>query len=281
VDYEKSRFCRRCEKFLNKKHRVKRSFLKELNKNYQEWSLFPYKPYRQQKEFMRDIRNVVGKHGILVSEACNGFGKTICALASILPEDRKVVYITRTHEQVRQVLQELERINNILRKKYTAVNLASRQHLCLNEKCRRLSSLEALEACKVLSEEGKCSYRTEFNFSILTLPTVLSIDTLQKVGQKRMVCPYFLARKTSEFSDIIVAPYQYIFNEHIRKRIKLELKGKILVFDEAHNADKISQEVLSDILSERMLINARIELKEINGETDFINDLINYLDQKV
>jgi len=83
---------------------------------------------------------VVGNHGVLVAEACSGFGKTVCALSSILPLDRKIVYATRTHEQVLQVLLEVEKINKTSGKAFSAVNLASRQHLCLNEKCRNLPS---------------------------------------------------------------------------------------------------------------------------------------------
>jgi Rad3-related DNA helicase len=51
----------------------------------EEGRVFPYTPYPQQHEFMRDIQEVVGHGGVLVAEACNGFGKTVCALASILP----------------------------------------------------------------------------------------------------------------------------------------------------------------------------------------------------
>jgi regulator of telomere elongation helicase 1 len=245
-----------------------------------EWTLFPYKPYNEQLKFMKDIRNVVGNGGILVAEACNGFGKTVCALSSILPLDRFIVYVTRTHEQVRQILLEIENINRSSTKQYTAVNLASRQHLCLNEKCKKLSTREGTEACRLLKRKGQCIYKTE-KISYNTLASVLSIEKLKSIGLKKRVCPYFYARKMAENYNIIVAPYQYIFNEHIKNRVKLTLKHRILVFDEAHNADQIGQEVLSNVLSEKTLDNARRELEDLGKSSEFINNLINYLDQKV
>ena len=280
-EYVDSRFCRECGKFLTYRNKVKAPLLKGQKTESEEWSLFPYKPYPQQLEFMRDVKNVVGSRGVLVAEACNGFGKTVCALASILPMDRKIVYATRTHEQVRQVLLEVKRINRSSGKGFSAVNLASRQHLCLNEKCRKLSAMEALEACRLLKEVGQCPYKTEIELLSPTLPLVLSIRKLRRQGRVAAVCPYFLARKAAENYRVIVAPYQYIFNEHIRSRVKLELSNRVLVFDEAHNADQIGQDALSDTLSERTLNNARRELEAVEASPEFIDDLAAYLDKQV
>ncbi len=279
-EYKDNRFCRECGKFLTNRYRVEASSLKKRIVRNEEWSLFPYKPYPQQIEFMKDVKNVVGNHGVLVAEACNGFGKTVCALASILPLDRKILYATRTHEQVLQVLLEVESINKSSGKEFSAVNLASRQHLCLNEKCRNLSSAESLDTCRLLKEAGQCPYKTEIELSSLNLPSILSMSNLRKEGKARRVCPYFLARKAAESFNVVVAPYQYVFNENIRRGVKLELCGKILVFDEAHNADQVGQEALSDTLSERGLNSAKQELESVEASTEFIDDLAAYIDQK-
>ena len=279
-EFRDSRFCRSCGQFLSHRSRAKPSPVKRQVNRASEWPLFPYDPYPQQLEFMRDVKNVVGNRGILVAEACNGFGKTVCALAAILYMGRKIVYATRTHEQVRQVLLEVEHINQISETKFRAVNLASRQHLCLNDKCRKLSSVEALETCRILREKGECSYRMEIE-TLPHLPPVLSIDTLQMEGKTRGVCPYFLARKAAEACAVIVAPYQYVFNEHIRSMVKLNLSDKVLVFDEAHNADQVGQEVLSDTLSERGLNSAKRELEAVETSSEFVDELVAFLERKV
>jgi regulator of telomere elongation helicase 1 len=279
-EFRDSRFCRICGKFLSHRNKANVSRLKGQTKRANAWPLFPYKPYSQQLEFMRDIKNVVGNGGILVAEACNGFGKTVCSLATILPMGHKIVYATRTHEQVRQVLLEVERINKISETKFKAVNLASRQHLCLNYKCRKLSAVEAFEACRILRGAGECSYKAEVK-SFPQLPPVLSIARLQRKGESEGVCPYFFARKVAADCEVIVAPYQYVFNKHVRSMVKLDLSDKVLIFDEAHNADQVGQEVLSDTLSERGLNRAKKELDAVKAPSQFVDELVTFLERKV
>ena len=90
-EYRESRFCRECEKFLTRKDWVKDTTIRHEERGSSNWGLFPYKPYQQQLEFMKDIKSSVGNRSVLVAEACNGFGKTACALASILQSDRRIV----------------------------------------------------------------------------------------------------------------------------------------------------------------------------------------------
>ncbi|MCS7120972.1 MAG: hypothetical protein NZ952_07235 [Candidatus Bathyarchaeota archaeon] len=242
---------------------------------------FPYEPYPQQLDFMRDAQRVLSSGGILIAEACNGFGKTACALSVALSLGRKIIYATRTHEQVRQVLQEVEEINKKTGEEFTGVALASRQILCLNKVCVRLPPVEAAEVCRSLRKGRRCPYKSEFSLYGLDIPIILSIKRLIKFGKSERLCPYFLARKISERCTVIVSPYQYVFNEAIRSSTKINMNGKILIFDEAHNADKIGQDALSDTLSERGLNNARRELERLGVSSFFINELIGYLSRSV
>ena len=226
-------------------------------------SLFPYDPYPQQVDFMNDVEGVLGTGGTLVAEACNGFGKTVSALSALIPLEKPIVYATRTHDQVRQVLAEVERINEHSGASYTAVNLASRDHLCLNNDCRGLPSREAQELCGVLRKEEKCPYRSEITEALTGLPRVLSVDALVSTGRRIRVCPYFLARRVAKTRRLLVCPYPYVFDPTIRLMTGLDLEGRFLVLDEGHNADQVGQETLSDTLSDRSLATASDELKAI------------------
>ena len=287
-EVKESRFCLNCGKFLTR--RGKRSSDSKGGSEGKDASstteigfrrLFPYSPYPQQLEFMRDIESVVGTGGVLVAEACNGFGKTICALSSILPVGRKIVYATRTHEQVRQVLREVETVNKKAETEFSAVALASRQNLCLNEICRRLPAIEAVEACRVLRNTRRCPFKARFGFSPSSLPLILSARRLIRYGRARGVCPYYLSRKAAENSTVVVAPYQYIFKEAIRNVVNLAIGGRVLIFDEAHNADKIGQDVLSDTLSDRSLGSIQRELQLVGLPSVFAEKLLGYLEQNV
>ncbi|MDH5688024.1 MAG: hypothetical protein OEZ48_09225 [Candidatus Bathyarchaeota archaeon] len=286
-EFRESHFCRSCGKFLSHRYKKEMRGLKsrKSGRSVEEGfgALFPYSPYPQQLEFMQDTERILAARGVLVAEACNGFGKTACSLSVALSLGRKVVYATRTHEQVRQVLHEVEQINLKAGTEFSAVNLASRQNLCLNTICTRLPPLEAVEACNVLRKTGRCRYKSSFNSNLLSsrLPPVLSTSRLLNIGRSRSYCPYFLARKIAEDCTVVVAPYQYIFNKTIRAKVSLEIAGKILIFDEAHNADKVGQEALSDTLSERSLEAAKRELELVDAPSTFIDDLKNYTDENV
>ncbi len=269
-----------CGTLLTSRHTVTTPPSRVQQREVDGSPVFPYTPYPPQRAFMKDIRAVVGDGGTLVAEACNGFGKTVCVLASLLPVKRRIVYASRTHEQVRQVLWEVEAINRGSGESFSAVHLASRLHLCLHDRCQGLSALDAAEACRLLTETGRCPYRREFEVPT-DLPSVLSIQGLQTLGRARRLCSYFLARRAAEACTVIVAPYQYIFQEDIRMRVNLELTGRILVFDEAHNADQIGQDALSDTLSTRVLDAARRELEAIHVSPSVLDDLAAYLNHGV
>ncbi len=230
----------------------------------EDWrSLFPYEPYPPQVNFMNDAEETLGAGGTLIAEACNGFGKTVSALSALLPLDKPIVYATRTHDQVRQVLAEVEKINAHANASYTAVNLASRDHLCLNPDCRGIPSREAQELCGVLRKEERCPYRSEFNETPAGLPKVLSVETLVATGRRSRLCPYFLARRVAKTRRLTVCPYPYVFDQKIRLMTGLDLEGRLLVLDEGHNADQVGQETLSDTLSDRSLAAASDELKSV------------------
>jgi Rad3-related DNA helicase len=108
----------------------------------------------------------------------------------------------------------------------------------------------------------------------------MDLHELRNYGKAHKMCPYYLARRMVEHCTVTVAPYQYIFNDAIRELIKLNLSGKILIFDEAHNADQISLDVLSDTLSGRSLDQARRELEQLEESTNLIDVLKNYLEME-
>jgi regulator of telomere elongation helicase 1 len=244
-------------------------------------SIFPYRPYPQQLEFIRDVKEVVGSGGILVADACNGFGKTVCALSALLPLNSRVVYATRTHEQVRQVLEEVKRINTKAEQQYTAVNLASRQYLCLNKSCSTLSSAEGFEACRILKDLDGCQYRWNLKDIALHLSPVISIKELREIGLEKHVCPYALAKKMAETARVVVTPYQYVFDPVVRGRVNLQLDGKLLVIDEAHGIDTAALDILSEALTENALTQAQLELDSVRMPSTFIKHIQSHLRRKI
>jgi Rad3-related DNA helicase len=274
-EYVDDRFCRDCDTLLRRGQGTR------AKKKGTGWhSLFPYTPYPQQVEFMKDVEAVAEKEGILLAEACNGFGKTASSLASLLPMGRTIVYATRTHEQVRQVLEEVSKINEAAGERFTAVNLASRSHLCINPDCCDLPRSDAMELCRNLRDARECPWSHEIETLPRGMPPVRTQKVLITTGRRKGLCPYYLARKAASGCRIVVVPYPYVFNGKVRASVGLEIPGKTLVLDEGHNLDKVGQETMSDSLSEFVLDMAGEELKSVKAPTTHVLRLARLLRQK-
>ena len=79
-------------------------------------NLFPYTPRKNQTAIIETINHTLSTGETLVLESGTGSGKTICALSTALSyaldHDKKIVYITRTNAQQRQVLIELRAVRD-------------------------------------------------------------------------------------------------------------------------------------------------------------------------
>ena len=268
-EYTEERFCRSCGALL---------FVEDAREVVDDWrELFPYEPYPAQAGFMDDVERIVGGGGVLIAEACNGFGKTASALSALLTTGRPIVHATRTHEQVRQVLAEVNTINERSGERFTAVNLASRRHLCLNPDCRELPNREAQDLCRTLREGDECPWDPDVHELPRGLPPVITQRALMSAGRRLSICPYYLARRAAMRCAVVVVPYPYVFDGRVRSSVGLELAGRTLVLDEGHNLDKVGQETLSDTLSEFALDVAAEELKAIRWPTRHMNRLARHL----
>ncbi|EJW77263.1 hypothetical protein WUBG_11828, partial [Wuchereria bancrofti] len=62
-----------------------------------------------------------------------------------------------------------------------------------------------------------------------------STPQLVDYSKKISACPYFASRKSVAYSQLVLLPYQILFQEEARKAWGIELKGNVIVIDEAHN----------------------------------------------
>jgi len=69
------------------------------------------------------------------------------------------------------------------------------------------------------------------------------------------VCPYHYIKHVVNNADIVLSPYNFILDPRVQKSIGLDLKDKIIVFDEAHNMETIAEDAYSSELETSDLLN--------------------------
>ncbi|XP_034734747.1 ATP-dependent DNA helicase DDX11 [Etheostoma cragini] len=174
----------------------------------------------------------------------------------------KIYYCSRTHSQLAQFVHEVQK--SPFSKDISLVTLGSRQNLCINEEVRRLGSIQHInDRCiemqknkheKPQHEEGAKRKRGQaksvcpyYKASALQqmrddiLGTVHDIEQMLKLGREKHSCPYYATRLAVPPAQLVVLPYQMLLHEATRKAAGIQLKGQVVIIDEAHN--------LSDTLS--------------------------------
>uniref|UniRef100_A0A3P8T7N2 ATP-dependent DNA helicase DDX11 n=1 Tax=Amphiprion percula TaxID=161767 RepID=A0A3P8T7N2_AMPPE len=176
----------------------------------------------------------------------------------------KIYYCSRTHSQLAQFVHEVQK--SPFSKDISLVTLGSRQNLCINEEVRRLGSIQRInDRClemqknkhgekKQHHDEGVkrkrgpaksvCPYNKASALHQMrdeVLGTVHDIEQLLKLGKETHSCPYYASRLAVPPAQLVVLPYQMVLHEATRKAAGVQLKGQVVIIDEAHN--------LSDTLS--------------------------------
>ncbi|KAJ7332208.1 hypothetical protein JRQ81_014388, partial [Phrynocephalus forsythii] len=59
------------------------------------------------------------------------------------------------------------------------------------------------------------------------------------------VCPYYLSRSLKQQADIIFMPYNYLLDSKSRRAHNIDLKGTVVILDEAHNVERLCEELAS------------------------------------
>ncbi|GMH27362.1 hypothetical protein Nepgr_029205 [Nepenthes gracilis] len=156
-----------------------------------------------------------------------------------------IFYASRTHSQISQVIREYRKTAF----RVPMAVLASRKHYCTNPSLQGRENID--EECKLLlnNREAGCS---EFkNVSkVKSHPSLQKegcheahdIEDLVKVGRIVNGCSYFAALSMAEDAQLIFCPYSYIINPIIRRAMEIDIKGAVIILDEAHNIEDMARE---------------------------------------
>jgi regulator of telomere elongation helicase 1 len=158
----------------------------------------------------------------------------------------RIVYMSRTHGQLSQVVRELR--NTTYRPNISV--LGSRQQYCVHHDVKKVPAGQRQNAqCQKLVGTQSCLYHRNVmdhkyqHREVLT--DCMDIEDLVKHGEKHKVCPYYLTRDTANDADVIFMPYNYLTDPGSRRSLSQLWKDSIVIFDEAHNMESICSEAAS------------------------------------
>ncbi|KAM8996481.1 regulator of telomere elongation helicase 1 isoform 2-T2 [Ara ararauna] len=154
----------------------------------------------------------------------------------------KIIYASRTHSQLTQVVNELK--NTVYRPKMCV--LGSRDQLCIHPEVKRMESNHMqIYMCRKKVMARACHFYNnveEKSTDKELMNSIMDIEDLIKSGNKLRACPYYLSRSLKQQADIIFTPYNYLLDSKSRKAHNLDLRGTVVILDEAHNLEKLCEE---------------------------------------
>ena len=258
---------------------------------------FPFKPYACQETYMGKVMDALFRSENALLESPTGTGKTLCLLCATLAWQREqarllqqaaelqssqpllsqqqqqekqtispsrrvptIIYASRTHSQLSQVLSELR--NTRYRPTHTV--LGSREQMCVHPKVKtaHATAADINHNCNKLGKERKCRYRNNLdNFAAPANETryageretqaIHDLEDLVEIGQEQKVCPFYYTRSLVENAEFVLLPYNYLFDKDARTTTLADIpwNNAVVIFDEAHNLESFASDSASFDLS--------------------------------
>ncbi|XP_030245416.1 ATP-dependent DNA helicase DDX11, partial [Drosophila navojoa] len=172
--------------------------------------------------------------------------------------DVQIFFCSRTHSQLSQIVAELRKTPH--GQSVRCIALGSRQQLCINAQVRKLSNIGLInERCLDMAQSkisanavsksrqtlSRCAYKSSAQLQRLSdaaLCEPLDIEELVAEGSTHGGCPYYATRAAQSQAQLLLLPYPMLLQRSARQQLGLDLRGAIIIVDEAHNLlDTIAQ----------------------------------------
>jgi len=145
--------------------------------------------------------------------------------------------------------------------------LGSRDQLCVNPAVMEApSSREKLHMCQARVKSKTCTFHQNVEKSKerqeLRDNEIMDIEDLHKLGKKHNFCPYYMSRELYQTADVIFLPYNYLLDHKIRASLDIDFNGSVIIFDEAHNVQKLCEETASVNISGQDIALAIKDIEE-------------------
>lgn len=153
----------------------------------------------------------------------------------------QIIFCSRTHSQLAQVLREIQRIpaQNVP-EGLSVVTLGSRSNLCVNDTIRRRArgGMHLNDLCRLATDRSACSFKKQAQgLTDACLSDMMDIEAMVQRGRAQIGggCPYYGSRQAACEADVLLVPYSSLVHQDTRRKLGINPHGSVLIFDEAHN----------------------------------------------
>lgn len=218
---------------------------------------FPYPSFRKgQRKLAVATYNMIQKKETLLVQAPTGIGKTMATLFPSIKSMEKgltsLIFYGTSRSTQKNIVRDAhyKLFKQGLRIK--SLVLTSKEKICMNE--------------QVHCNPKECPY-AKGHFDRIFQATCYAYDSsdifdrkfIQSISQKYHVCPFELQLDLSNYCDLIIGDYNYIFHpksklDRLQSNSK-KMKDTTLLIDEAHNLIDRARDMYSIYLDEEILTN--------------------------
>lgn len=248
---------------------------------------FPFKPYACQEIYMSKVLDALHLAENALLESPTGTGKTLCLLcatlawqrqqARLLPQNSQtidpaslaalsastenkprrvptILYASRTHSQISQVVRELR--STRYRPRHAV--LGSREQMCVNPKVKtaHATASDINHDCNRNCKDRKCRFRNQLegfvapnneSFQHSQVQSVMDMEDLVSMGKSEKVCPFYYTRSLVQEAELILIPYNYLFDKDARETTMAEVPwdNAVIIIDEGHNLESFASDSAS------------------------------------
>ncbi|EDV92448.1 ATP-dependent DNA helicase DDX11 [Drosophila grimshawi] len=177
--------------------------------------------------------------------------------------DVQIFYCSRTHAQLAQIVAELRKTPH--GKSVRCISLGSRHQLCIHAQVRRISNVALInERCLDMARlKPSCPHKAPNQVQRMrdaSLSELMDIEELATQGAACGGCPYYATRSALAQAQLVLLPYPLLLQRSTRQQLGIDLRGAVIIVDEAHNLLDTIAQLHSSELSRDQLQLARQQL---------------------
>ncbi len=222
---------------------------------------FPFSGYRAgQRDMAVAVYRVLRDGGQLLVQAATGIGKSMAVLYPAVKNlgeghVQKILFLTaRTTGRL-----AAETALDVMRGKglrVKSVSLTAKDKICLNPESDCFP--EECPHAEGFFDRINDALQEAFGHDALTRPAI------EAVARKHRVCPFELSLELTQWADVVIGDYNYVFDPRVAlRRLFMEEGARhALLVDEAHNLLDRAREMFSAELSKDAVLALRRTLRD-------------------